>query len=295
MPVITCAEFRELAAAFGLGALDTQERAACEAHLGVTASPEHEAEHARCYELARQSADAATLLAQALAPRRPPPAVWSAIAAQLGTPEAAAAPPARPAGGRVLTAVAAAVALAASVACVALWRDRDGWRDRYQTMAARKLAQDREIGALTQARLQADNGREVCLADLQKLKTDSTMRREAVALLERPGTKLIRLEPQGGMGYRAQALVNLEDKLGMVMASGLPRMPGKDFELWVIRGEAKHPAGLLRADADGNVLVKLDEKLLADGPFTALAVTVEPLGGMKQPTGSPVMLGGMGI
>ncbi len=74
---MTCDEFKELAAAYALVALDEQERSACQQHLATRAA------HQGCREAVAAAEVVAARLGAALIPERPSPQVWRAIAAHL--------------------------------------------------------------------------------------------------------------------------------------------------------------------------------------------------------------------
>jgi anti-sigma-K factor RskA len=74
---MTCDEFKEMAAAYALVALDEQERSACAHHL-ETSFP-----HRGCREAVAAAELVASQLGAALIPQRPSPQVWRAIAARL--------------------------------------------------------------------------------------------------------------------------------------------------------------------------------------------------------------------
>ena len=76
-PRMTCDEFKEMAPAYALVALDEQERATCAHHL-ATAFP-----HRGCREAVAAAELVAAQLGSALIPQRPSPQVWRAIAARL--------------------------------------------------------------------------------------------------------------------------------------------------------------------------------------------------------------------
>jgi hypothetical protein len=74
---MTCDEFKEMAAAYVLVALDEQERSACAEHLAAV-SP-----HRGCREAVAAAELVAAQLGAALIPERPSPHLWRAIAARL--------------------------------------------------------------------------------------------------------------------------------------------------------------------------------------------------------------------
>jgi anti-sigma-K factor RskA len=84
---MTCDEFKELAAAYALVALDEQERSACVQHL-ATRAPHH-----GCREAVAAAEMVAARLGAALIPQRPSPQVWREIAARLHEDRGTAALP----------------------------------------------------------------------------------------------------------------------------------------------------------------------------------------------------------
>ena len=83
--MMTCDEFKELAPAYALIALDEDERRACAHHLATVAP------HRGCVEAVEQAALVAARLGTALAPTLPLPHVWQNIAAQVRTQRAGGA------------------------------------------------------------------------------------------------------------------------------------------------------------------------------------------------------------
>src|SRR5262249_42306273 len=73
---VTCAEFKDLAGALALDALDEEERAAALAHLAQAA-------HEGCHEALARARTTAGLLSGALADVEPSPLVWRRIASRL--------------------------------------------------------------------------------------------------------------------------------------------------------------------------------------------------------------------
>lgn len=77
--MMTCDEFKELAPAYALIALDEDERRACAHHLATVAP------HRGCVEAVEQASLVAARLGAALSPSLPAPHVWQNIAAQVRT------------------------------------------------------------------------------------------------------------------------------------------------------------------------------------------------------------------
>ncbi len=75
--MMTCDEFKELAPAYALIALDEHEHRACLDHLSSCVH------HRGCVEAVEQASLVAARLGAALAPSMPPPRVWQNIAAEV--------------------------------------------------------------------------------------------------------------------------------------------------------------------------------------------------------------------
>ena len=268
---MTCAEFKEQAHAMALGALEPGEREACERHL---ASP---GPHDGCADALQRAEAAAALLAIALPRVDPGEVVWRRIASKIGS--RIAEPRARP-WRFIFGGIGWAAAVAAAGLVVWNQGDRRG-------LVARLGESERQRSALTgeAARLPG------CLKDLRQAQGELGAHEAALALLERPDTQVVALAAQAGRNSRASAIFNPKEGRAVLVATGLAAEPGKDYELWVIRGSDKLPAGLLHADPHGLVLAQIDGRLLSGGIPDAFAVTLEPLGGSPSPRG-PILLVG---
>lgn len=323
---MNCAEFKENVAAFALDALEPEERAACEAHLASTAT------HDGCLEALRRATETAAALGESLPPVRPPDRVWDAITSEVlseasvaDVPANPTEPPARsrmrpvyhahrPVAERHLgtprsrarfwrEGVAWGLAAAAALAVVFL-SARHRTIHEHLGRAQHELGLSRGQLAETLARLERIEGelgariraidveREACLEDLAIARVSLTEKEAVLDLLSAPDTQLIHLAAQGEVSSRASALLNSAREQAILLASALEPQPGKDYQLWLIRGDRKISAGLLPVDASGlPILARIAPDLLADGTPDALAITVEPAGGMPQPTGPIVLVG----
>lgn len=263
---MTCAEFKELAAALALDALDPDERAAALAHL---AEPKHEG----CMEALERATTAAGLLAGALSDVRPPERVWRAIATRISarTP-------------RRRWAVASGWLAAAAAAVVAIILAGKGARLQNEVDAARARSASIETSAASSQELARQ-----CAAQLDGARKTSGLAREAIALLEQPGSKVVAFAPQGGFRAGALAVVGPNRGRAILLSSALSPTSTSDFQLWVIppgKGAGPVPAGLVMA-AEGVALGEFQSGVLARGA-AALAVSVEPKGGST--TGKPTQV-----
>jgi hypothetical protein len=267
---MTCGEFKEQVAALALGMLDTGERAACERHLGEVAT------HEGCLAALRQANETAALLALSLPPVAPAAATWTAIEA--ATRAATALRPRR----RLLDVAPWLVAAAAALLCAWALRERAVGRDAAAVARAEAQAAAGRAGDEARARAQ-------CVAERDAYRRDAELRKEALALLQQPGARLVPLAQQAGTS--ASASVIWHPGKAFVLGRGLQAPSGRDYELWVIRGDRKIPAGLLRGDATGALVTAIDPALLAGGAPDAIAVTLEAAGGRPQPEGPIVLVG----
>lgn len=267
---MTCAEFRELAELFAVGALSPEEAAAAEAHL---AEPNHDG----CFEALRAANAGVEALAQTLVPVKPDERVWRGIENRLQPVERRSQPRIMAMRERVAWFIAAAAVLLCAVTF----------------FARRQLLQNNAL--LASSWVDANGAKDECLRELSCSRADGEKLRAVVALLQSKTSTVVAFAPQPGQpAFAARAIVDLAKHEAMVLSASLPRQEGKDFQLWVLRGKTPAPAGLLRSDASGSVLASVDPAALA-GSFDALAVSLEPRGGSPtgKPTGSIVLVGAL--
>jgi anti-sigma-K factor RskA len=117
--------------------------------------------------------------------------------------------------------------------------------------------------------------------------------RIAVAVLTSPDVARIDLAGQAPVAPRASARAFWSRSRGMVFtASNLPPLPaGRVYQLWVLTAQpAPLSAGLLTPDAQGSVNETFNTPSDIPQPV-ALAVTIEPAGGVPAPTGDKYLVG----
>jgi anti-sigma-K factor RskA len=269
-------ELRHDAAAYALGALDAAERAAFEAHL---------ASCAECSADVRQLRLAGGALAYAVPQVSPPPSLRARIMAEVTTNaresgsldagHSAAAPVPVVRERRGLPAwlqIAAMLVIGAGVFLYA---------QRMQTRVSNLEAQ------LAQATAQvASADRATTEARTVALRAQSAMGVFAaidVARIDLAG------QPVAQMA-RARALWSRQR--GMVFTvSNLPALPpGRVYQVWVVTAQAPVSAGLLTPDAQGGGSVYFETPVDILPPV-AVAVTLEPAGGVLAPTGERYLIG----
>ncbi|MCA1829200.1 MAG: anti-sigma factor domain-containing protein [Myxococcales bacterium] len=271
---MTCAEFKELAGALALDALDADERAAARAHLS---EPRHEG----CPEAFARATAAARLLSGALPDVQPPDRVWRGIAARIS---------ARASRRRWAVASGWIAAAAAAVLAAILAGRNAGLHSEIDAMRARSATVE------TRAASSEELARQ-CAAQLEGARRTSGLARDAIALLEQRGSRVVAFAPQGGFGAAALAVVGSDGRRAILLSSALAPTAARDYQLWIIppgKGAAPVPAGLVIA-AGGIALGDFQPGVLARGA-AALAVSAEPKGG--SPTGAPtqvVLVAALGV
>ena len=240
---------------YALSALDADERRALEAHLRACADCQHALEEAR---------GRVALLALGAPAETPAPRVKQQLMERI-RPKGIV----RGRGGTLIlfhmpSLLAAAAALLLFLGLVYLWRQNRQLGERIQELQAAAQAQQVEMA-------QARAVREI-------LSAPDAVRVTLVAGQARP-------VPQGRAFYHPRK--------GLVFtAANLAALPpDKTYQLWLIPTEGKPiTAGFFNPDAQGAgtiLLPPLPEGVAAK----AFAVTVEPAGGVPQPTGPIVLVG----
>ena len=141
---------------------------------------------------------------------------------------------------------------------------------------------------LRQATLRADAS-ERQVADARRTAADA---QSEVAVLAAPDLARIDLAGQPA-APQASARAFWSRSRGLVFtASNLPAPPaGRTYQLWILTAQpAPVSAGLLKPDANGRVNAVFETPADLPKP-TAMAVTIEPDGGVPAPTGDKYLVG----
>jgi len=127
------------------------------------------------------------------------------------------------------------------------------------------------------------------MVDAQRTATGA---QTAVAILTAPDVARVDLAGQQPVSPNASARAFWSRARGMVFnASNLPPLPaGRTYQLWVVTAQAPISAGLLTPDDRGSVSEIFNTPPDIPQPV-AMAVTVEPAGGMPAPTGEKYLVG----
>ena len=114
----------------------------------------------------------------------------------------------------------------------------------------------------------------------------------AMAILTAPDVARVDLAGQQPVSPSASARAFWSRSRGMVFnASNLPPLPaGRTYQLWVVTAQAPISAGLLTPDIQGSVSEVFNTPPDIPQPI-AMAVTIEPAGGVPAPTGDKYLVG----
>jgi anti-sigma-K factor RskA len=257
-------EEETLAAAYVLGALEPAERRDFEAH--VEGCP-------TCAEEIRSLRQVADGLAHAVPQRTPPGALRARVLGSI-VPSAAAAPADVRRPGRSAAWLPLAAALAAALGLgVYAWQ----LQLRVRALESRLDVAERRASAA-----------ERDVADARRTAGEA---QSAMAVLAAPD--LVRVELSGqapAANARARALWSRNR--GMVFtAANLPRAPeGRVYQVWVVTAAGPISAGLMTPDTAGRAEAFFNTPPDIPQP-TAIAVTLEPAGGVPAPTGARYLIG----
>lgn len=281
MAALHSPRFEEMLPSYALGALDGEDLRELEVHL-ETGCPECED------QLALWQGDLETLAASA-----PPLAPSDTVRARLLRSLAPADDNAgsdRPASPGVSAPVSGGAApsrripawlglAAAALLVVALW----GWVEQ-----SRLRGQVRELGAERDRLAQRAEGLDRQLAQAQ---TEAARLAQTLQTVSAPGGRAIvlaGLDPAPGASGRT--FVDPSAGRAVFTARNLPALPaGKTYQLWFIPSDGKPvPAGVFQANSQGAATLEV-ERIAPD--IQVWAVTIEPAGGVPQPTGEMVLKG----
>lgn len=124
------------------------------------------------------------------------------------------------------------------------------------------------------------------------LKGELSRKNEIVAFLQNPNVvviNLVGLEPK--LEAKGRILLDTRHKKAFFYALNLPQAPsGKTYQLWVIADGSPKSAGVFNVNRQGNSVVEI-EALPEPTDIQKFAVTLEPEGGLPQPSGEMYLIG----
>ena len=264
-------EIRTSIDAWALGALPEAEARTVEAHL---------AECPECQAEARTAGAVAVGLAGSAPDAAPSPAVRDRLMAVVASGQPRVDPLPFVVRERPSLAARTGWLVAAASLLLAAYLTWDGLRlrDQVATLSA-QLAEAKALVAAADTRI----------ASLQNTAERGT---SAMAVLTAPDLARIDLAGQpDAPDARARAFWSRER--GMVFSASKlpPPPPGKTYQVWVVTADpAPISAGLIEPDPQGHVDVVFATPPDIPQP-RAVAVTLEPAGGMPAPTGAKYLVG----
>jgi anti-sigma-K factor RskA len=248
-------EFDSIAALDAVGAATPDEENALRAHLAGCAD---------CRRARDEYGDAASLLARALDPVAPPRDVRERVIDLIADDGDADVVDINSRRGfnRWWLATAATVFLA-------MW----GWREIGIRVAREHVVnQQAELKTLTEQNVLLQQQKEKLASEMQALGS--------------AGTKTIALTGQtAAPAASARVFLVPERRRAIVFFSSLPENPkDKSYQLWIIRADQPKPQSAGVFDATHGSATITIENLPVETEIKALAVTLEPRGGVEQPT-----------
>jgi anti-sigma-K factor RskA len=279
-----CAEIQELATLMALDVLDAASRVEVETHMAGCSD---------CARVYSEMREAVGVLAYAAPLRTPSPELKARILLRVTT-----ASPTPILNGHG-TATPSAVVRPAEPAPIKVRRGLELALIACSVMLAVGLVGSLQRLGSVQGQL-ADQTAKVAALDAESARmqgelAQSTVQSAAVArdadLLASKDVRMVAMESKPEV-KSAQAWVywSKERHAWLVTFRDLPAAgPQKTYQLWAVTGDKKVSLGIFSADAKGVARVHAD--LPEDGKPVACAVTVEPDGGVQQPTGPIVMVG----
>jgi anti-sigma-K factor RskA len=156
---------------------------------------------------------------------------------------------------------------------------------------------DRVEQELTQATARANQAQQD-LVSLRRALSDAQVQtqnlRLEAAVFMAPDVNRVDLAGQAPVAPAASARAFWSRSRGVVFAANnLPALPaGKTYQLWFVPGNAAPvSAGLLKPDATGTATVHFVTPPTTPEKIAAMAVTIEPEGGVPAPTGDKYLVG----
>jgi len=218
---------------------------------------------AECDRLLPELRLAAAALASTAPPRRPSASLKESLFASLGPARRPVSRPS-PAAGWVFAAAAAALFVVVALDDARLRRQREELRS--------------ERAQLSES--------------LEASRSELARRDLRARVFESEDVRLLFLGGQGPQpGARAKVFWSEKAKRGIVVAGNLePLPPDRQYQLWVFVDGKPVDAGVFDADPAGRALFE-SKDLAAIKTAQNFAVTVEPRGGLPQPSGPIVLLG----
>ena len=124
------------------------------------------------------------------------------------------------------------------------------------------------------------------------MQTEITRQANDLALLRSPVSEFLTLAGQQIQpGAKGKMIWDASTGTGLFLTVGLPALPpDKIYQLWVIADQKPISAGIFSVDLQGRGELRVIN-LPPTHLIQAFAVTLEPAGGVPQPTGEKYLIG----
>ncbi len=156
------------------------------------------------------------------------------------------------------------------------------------------LAAASVVFVLLAAALFSKQNRELLQKESEIVQIQQVLRQQKMEIewLRDPSVQLALLTGlQPTPAAKAKMLWSPNASKGIFYCDWLPPLPaGKSYQLWVIGAKGPVSAGVFDPDPRGSAVVTVS-KVSYQGGALQFAVTIEPRGGVPQPTGSMVLVG----
>ena len=158
--------------------------------------------------------------------------------------------------------------------------------------AAGQLRMRGEVRRLTQERERLETRVAALGREVDQARAEARRAAQALQVLAAPGVQSVVLAGLGPTpGAAGHTYVNPQTRDALFYAFNLPPLqPDRTYQLWFIAGGKPASAGTFSVDPRGTGSLRV-ERVVDVEDIQAWAVTIEPQGGVPQPTGEMVLKG----
>lgn len=129
---------------------------------------------------------------------------------------------------------------------------------------------------------------------ISELQSEIEQKEELLSILESREVDLVLMSGMEANpnGY-GKVIWDSESNRALLQVSNLPAVPSdKDYQLWIIKNNKPVSAGVFTVnDPEKDSFFKIEEMEASEQTADAFAITMEPKGGMPQPTGDMYLMG----
>jgi anti-sigma-K factor RskA/prefoldin subunit 5 len=164
--------------------------------------------------------------------------------------------------------------------------------DRLRTEVTAARTEAREARSVLEDRDRLRQQVEVLNREMSRLQIGVVQAKQDLQVLAAPGVQAVALTGLGSTrAANGSAYVNPSSRNALFYAFNLPPLPAdKTYQLWFIVGGKPVSAGTFAVDPRGTASLRV-ERVAEARQIKGWAVTIEPRGGVPQPTGTFVLKG----